>query len=201
VGATVIRKGENVIISDENFWAYTTEQDDLLNWDPSPSLTDKEDVLLDLSISDRLSSVEISAIQASGSPNLNVGWSFNVFKAPFNPKGCDRYALEIKKEGSTAIVMDRGDCTFLQKVRMAKLAGFDLVVVVDSSISLQPRFIPSLLSEKDMEVPFEELIPLVLVLGRQDSALIKRAEKIRISGTKKHERRMVVRGGLFPLKC
>jgi hypothetical protein len=206
VGGTIVREGENVIISDENFWTYTTEDDQLLQWDPPANQIDKDDVLLDLSISDRSSQVEISAIQASGMPNLNVGWSFKVYQSPYNPKGCSQYSLDQVKwdtlnTQSQAIVVNRGECTFLQKIRMAKEAGFELVIVVDSTISMEERFIPSLLTEKGMVVPVDELIPLVLVLGRRDAALIKRADKVRISGTKKFERRMVVRGRKSHYKC
>jgi hypothetical protein len=48
----------------------------------------------------------------------------------------------------------------------------------------------------DAMLPMDELIPLVLVSGRRDAGLIKRAEKVRIAGTKPRERRMVVRGGI-----
>jgi hypothetical protein len=57
------------------------------------------------------------------------------------------------------------------------------------------RFIPSLLTENETVVPVEELLPLVLVTGRRDASLMRRAEKVRIAGVKTRERRMVVRGG------
>jgi hypothetical protein len=38
-------------------------------------------------------------------------------------------------------------------------------------------------------------LPLVLVTGRRDVSLMKRADKVRIAGLKTRERRMVVRGG------
>ena len=200
VGGTVVRKGENVIISDENFWMYLTEDTALFQWDPpSPSHINNDDILLDIHVSERKGEVAICAIPASGIPNLDVGWSFKVYQSPFNPRGCDRFPLDagnnFNSEVSRAVVVDRGDCTFLHKVRTAKQAGFDLVIVVDASLTVGQRFIPSLLTEKDTTVPMDELIPLVLVTGRRDAALIKRAEKVRIAGIKKRERRMVVRGG------
>ena len=208
VGVTVVRNGENVIISDENFWMYTTEDTALFQWDP-PTLShfDNDDVLLDIHVSERKGEVEICAIPASGIPNLDVGWSFKVYQFPFNRRGCDTFPLDIGKnfnsEVSRAVVIDRGDCTFLHKVRTAKQAGFDLVIVVDAGLTAGQRFIPSLLTEKDTAVPMDELIPLVLVTGRRDAALIARAENVRIAGIKKRERRMVVRGGkhLLFLPC
>jgi hypothetical protein len=200
VGGTAVRKGENVIISDDNFWMYMTEDTALFQWDPpSPSQIDKDDVLLDIHVPERKGEVEICAIPASGIPDLDVGWSFKVHHSPYNARGCHRYShdaeMNFMDEISTAVVIDRGDCTFLQKVRMAKQAGYDLVIVVDSGLAAGQRFIPSLLTEKETVVPVDELVPLVLVTGRRDAALIKRAEKVRIAGTKKRERRMVVRGG------
>lgn len=195
-----MRKGENVIISDENFWVYMTEDTALFQWDPpKPSRIDNDDVLLDIHVSERKGEVEICAIPASGIPNLDVGWSFKVYQSPFNPRGCDTFPFEtgnnFDSDVSRAVVVDRGDCTFLHKVRMAKQAGFDLVIVVDAGLTVGQRFIPSLLTEKDATVPMDELIPLVLVTGRRDAALIRRTEKLRIAGIKKRERRMVVRGG------
>ena len=200
VGGIVVRKGENVIISDENFWMYMTEDTALFQWDPpTPSHIDKDDVLLDIHVSERKEDIEICGIPASGIPNLDVGWSFKVYQSPYNPRGCNAFRHDtgnnFDSEVSRAVVIDRGDCTFLDKVRSAKQAGFDLVIVVDGGLTAGQRFIPSLLTEKDTTVPMDELIPLVLVTGRRDAALIKRADKVRIAGTKKRERRMVVRGG------
>jgi hypothetical protein len=198
----VVRKGENVIISDDNFWMYMTEDTALFQWDPpSPSHLDRDDVLLDIHVSQRKGEVEICAIPASGIPDLDVGWSFKVFHFPHNPRGCDRYRNEnnmdyMEMDTSKAVVVDRGECTFLEKVRAAKNAGFDLVIVVDPGLTAGQRFIPSLLTEKETVVPVEDLLPLVLVTGRRDAGLMKRAEKVRIAGTKKRERRMVVRGGI-----
>ena len=177
-----------------------TEDTALFQWDPpTPSHINNDDVLLDIHVSERKGEVEICAIPASGIPNLDVGWSFKIYQSPFNPRGCDIFPLDtgnnFDSEVSRAVVVDRGDCTFLHKVRKAKQAGFDLVIVVDAGLTAGQRFIPSLLTEKDTSVPMDELIPLVLVTGRRDAALIKRAEKVRIAGIKKRERRMVVRGG------
>jgi len=199
-----VRKGENVIISDENFWTYMTEDTALFQWDPpTPSHIDKDDVLLEIHVSERKGDVEICAIPASGIPDLDVGWSFRVYRSVSNPRGCDTYPLDtgnsFDNEMSKAVVVDRGDCTFLHKVRMAKRAGFDLVIVVDAGLTAGQRFIPSLLTEKETTAPMNELIPLVLVTGRRDAALIKYTEKLRIAGMKKRERRMVVRGGKYSI--
>jgi hypothetical protein len=197
-----VRKEENVIISDPHFWQYITEDTALFQWDPpTPLDVDEDDVLLDLHVSERKGEVEICAIPASGIPDLDVGWSFMMYQSPYNPRGCesfhpDRKLYFVEDEMSRAIVVERGECTFLNKVRMAKQAGFDLVVVVDSGLNDGQRFIPSLMPEKESTVPIEELIPLVLVTGRRDVALVKRAERGRIAGRKKRERRMVVRGGM-----
>jgi hypothetical protein len=203
VGNIVVRKGENVIISDENFWMYKTEDIALFQWDPpTPSNIDKDDVLLSIHVSERKGDVEICAIPASGIPDLDVGWSFKVYQSPFNPRGCDAYppdaGIDSDSEVSKAVVVDRGECTFLHKVRTAKQVGFDLVIVVDSGLTAGQRFIPSLLTEKETSVPMDELLPLVLVTGKRDAGLIKRADKLRIAGMKKRERRMVVRGGMSP---
>ena len=197
----VVRKGETVVISDYNFWMYITEDTALFQWDPStPSHLDKDDVVLDIHVSERKGEVEICAIPASGIPDLDVGWSFMVYHFPHNRRGCDRYSLDnaihyMDIEKSKAVVVDRGECTFRHKVQTAKQAGFELVIVVDAGLTAGQRFIPSLLMEKETVVPVEDLIPLVLVTGRRDAGLIKRAEKVRIAGMKKRERRMVVRGG------
>lgn len=188
------------MISDDNFWMYMTEDTALFQWDPpTPSHIDKDDVLLDIHVSERKGDVEICAIPASGIPDLDVGWSFKVYQSPFNRRGCDPYPADIgnsfDSEVSKAVVVDRGDCTFLQKVRTAKHVGFDLVIVVDPGLTAGQRFIPSLMTEKETTVPMDELVPLVLVTGRRDVGLIKRAEKVRIAGMKKRARRMVVRGG------
>lgn len=195
----MVRKGENVIISDDNFWMYMTEDTALFQWDPpTPSSIDKDDILLDISVSEIKGEVELCAIPASGIPNLNVGWSFKVDQVPQNPLGCNPYpshdANFMEGDISRAVVVNRGECTFLTKVRMAKQAGYDFVVVVDQGLMAGQRFIPSLLTEKEVVVPVEELVPLVLVTGRRDASLIKRAEKVRIAGTKRRERRMIVRG-------
>jgi len=191
-----------VIISDENFWVYMTEDTALFQWDPpTPSQVDKDDILLDLTVTDRKGDVEICAIPASGIPDLDVGWSFKVFQSPENTKGCLPYFSEAKmgirdEEISRAVVVERGDCTFLHKVKMAKLAGFELVIVIDQGLVAGQRFIPSLLTEKETIVPVEELIPLVLVTGKRDVGLVRRTQKLRIAGKKRRERRMVVRGGM-----
>jgi hypothetical protein len=204
VGNTVVRKGENVIISDQNFWMYMTEDTALFQWDPpTPANIDKDDVLLDIQVSERQGEVEICSIPAAGIPNLDVGWSFQVYQSPFNPRGCDPYSLEffpgfLQDESSTAVVVDRGECTFLEKVRVARVAGFDLVIVVDSNLSAGQRFIPSLLTEKEGSVSVDELIPMVFVTGRQDVGYIRRAERVRIAGFKRRERRMIIRGGIHP---
>jgi len=201
----VVRKGENIIISDDNFWMYMTEDTALFQWDPpSPSHLDKDDVLLDIHVSERKREVEICAIPASGIPNLDVGWSFEVYHFSHNPRGCGTYLLSdefqyMEMDKSKAVVVDRGECTFLHKVQVAKQAGFDLVIVVDAGLTAGQRFIPSLLTEKETVVPVEDLVPLVLVTGKRDAGLIKRAEKVRIAGTKKRERRMVVRGGNYSI--
>src|SRR5271170_3488895 len=203
----VVRKGENVIISDDNFWMYMTEDTALFQWDPpSPSHLDKDDVLLDIHVSERKGEVEICAIPASGIPDLDVGWSLKVYHYPHNPRGCDHYSLSdefhyMDMDKSKAVVVDRGECTFLHKVQIAKQAGFELVIVVDAGLTAGQRFIPSLLTEKETVVPVEDLLPLVLVTGRRDAGLIKRAETVRIAGTKKRERRMVVRGGNYSIGC
>ena len=203
VGNMVVRKGENVIISDDNFWMYMTEDTALFQWDPpSPSHFDKDDVLLDIHVSERKGEVEICAIPASGIPDLDVGWSFKVYHFPHNPRGCGTYLLSddvqyMEMDKSKAVVVDRGECTFLHKVQVAKQAGFELVIVVDAGLTAGQRFIPSLLTEKETVVPVEDLVPLVLVTGKRDAGFIKRAEKVRIAGTKKRERRMVVRGGNY----
>jgi len=205
VGNMIVRRGENVIISDDNFWMYMTEDTALFQWDPpSSSPLDKDDVLLDIHVSERRGEVEICAIPASGIPDLDVGWSFTVLHFPHNPRGCDHYPLSddfhhMDMDKSKAVVVDRGECTFLHKVEIAKQAGFELVIVVDAGLTAGQRFIPSLLTEKETVVPVEDLLPLVLVTGRRDAGLIKRAERVRIAGTKKRERRMVVRGGKTPL--
>ena len=194
-----------MIISDENFWVYMTEDTALFQWDPpSPSQIDQDDVLLSLTVTDLKGDVEICAIPASGIPDLDVGWSFKVFQSPQNPKGCIPYVHQgttdfVDGEISKAVVVDRGDCTFLHKVKMAKLAGFELVVVVDQGLMAGQRFIPSLLTEKETVVPVDELVPLVLVTGRRDADLVKRTQKLRIAGTERRERRMVVRGGIDPV--
>src|SRR5271170_572689 len=93
VGNIVVRKGENVIISDENFWMYMTEDTALFQWDPpTPAHVDKDDVLLDIHVSERKGEVEICAIPASGIPDLDVGWSFKVQQSPQNPRGCNAYS-------------------------------------------------------------------------------------------------------------
>ena len=206
VGGLVTRKGEYVIISDQNFWMYMTEDTALFQWDPpTPSHEDALDIVFDVVVSQRKGEVEILGIPASGMPPLDVGWSLQVYQSLFNPRGCEIYhQVEFTASPghplSKAIVVDRGECTFLHKVRMAKQAGFDLVIVVDSGLTAGQRFIPSLLTEKDTMLPLSELIPLVLVTGRQDAAYIKRAEKVRIAGAKPRERRMVVRGGIITLE-
>jgi hypothetical protein len=200
VGALVVRKGEHVIISDDNFWMYMTEDTALFQWDPpTPSSIDKDDVLLDIDVSEIKGEVELCAIQASGIPDLDVGWSFKVFQSPENRLGCNPYPpLDttnfLDSQMSKVVVVDRGECTFLTKVRLAKQAGYDFVIVVDPGLMAGQRFIPSLLTEKEVVVPVDELVPLVLVTGRRDASLIKRAEKVRIAGTRRRERRMVVRG-------
>jgi hypothetical protein len=204
VGGMVVREGENVIISDESFWMYMTEDTALFQWDPpTPAHIDKDDILLDIHVAERRGEIEISSIPASGIPNLDVGWSFDVYQSPRNAQGCNEYILDYDKtsdfmedETSKAVVVDRGECTFLDKVTMARKAGFDLVIVVDSGLMSGPRFIPSLLTETENEVPADQLIPLVLVTGRRDASLIRRAEKVRIAGMRTRERRMVVRGGI-----
>lgn len=200
-----MRKGEYVIISDPHFWKYITEDTALFQWDPpTPLDIDEDDVLLDIQISERKGEVEVCGIPASGIPDLDVGWSFKMHHSPHNPRGCASFHLNHERyfaegEMSTAVVVDRGECTFLRKVRMAKQAGFDLVIVVDSDLNAGQRFIPSLMTERESTVPIEELVPMVLVTGRRDVALVKKAEKVRIAGRKKRERRMVVRGGTcFP---
>jgi hypothetical protein len=195
----VVKKGEHVIISDDNFWVYMTEDTALFQWDPpTPSSIDKDDIILNISVSEMNGEVELCAIPASGIPDLDVGWSFKTDQAPRNPLGCNPYPpLDgnfMEGDISKAVVVNRGECTFLTKVRMAKQAGYDFVIVVDQGLMAGQRFIPSLLTEKEVGVPVEELIPLVLVTGRRDASLIKRAEKVRIAGTKRRERRMVVRG-------
>lgn len=198
-----MRKGEFVIISDENFWMYMTEDTALFQWDPpTPSHIDNDDFLLDVIVSDRKGEVTVCAIPASGMPPLDVGWSLQVYQSPLNPRGCDVYrqiefSASSSRPTSKAIVVDRGECTFLHKVRTAKQAGFDLVIVVDPGLTAGQRFIPSLLTEQDTMLPRDDLVPLVLVTGRRDAGLIKRAQKVRIAGTKPRERRMVVRGGLI----
>jgi hypothetical protein len=195
----VVKKGEHVIISDDNFWMYMTEDTALFQWDPpTPSSIDKDDIILNISVSEMKGEVELCAIPASGIPDLDVGWSFKTDQAPQNPLGCNPYppldANFMEGDISKAVVVNRGECTFLTKVRMAKQAGYDFVIVVDQGLMAGQRFIPSLLTEKEVGVPVEELIPLVLVTGRRDASLIKRVEKVRIAGTKRRERRMVVRG-------
>jgi hypothetical protein len=201
VGDLSVGKEENVVISDDNFWMYMTEDTALFQWDPpTPSQVDKNDVVLDIRVPGREGEIEISSIPASGIPVLDVGWSFKVFKSPQNPQGCHEYVIDdMVMEGgiSNAVVVDRGECTFLHKVGMARQAGFDLVIVVDSGPMAGQRFIPSLSTEKETVVAIEELIPLVLVTGRRDVSLMKRAESFRIAGVKTRERRMVVRGGDF----
>jgi hypothetical protein len=181
-----------------------TEDTALFQWDPpTSSHIDKDDILLDIHVSEKKGEVEVCAIPASGIPDLDVGWGFEVYQSPHNPRGCDTYLINTENDFdnqlSRAVVIDRGECTFLHKVHMAKQAGFDLVIVVDSGLTAGQRFIPSLLTE-ETSVPMEELLPLVLVTGRRDAGLIKRAEKLRIAGTKKRERRMVVRGGKIFLR-
>lgn len=201
VGGTIVRKGENVIISDDNFWMYMTEDTALFQWDPpTPSHVDRDDVLLDIQVPERQGEIEISSIPASGIPELDVGWSFKIYHPPKNARGCNEYDFPetrdfLEADISKAVVIDRGECTFLHKVGMARRAGFQLVIVVDSGLTAGQRFIPSLLTENETVVPVEELLPLVLVTGRRDASLIRRAEKVRISGVKTRERRMVVRGG------
>jgi hypothetical protein len=201
VGNTVVRKGENVIISDENFWQYMTEDTALFQWDPpTPSSIDKDDVLLDIHVSERQGDVEICSIPAAGIPDLDVGWSFQVYQSPSsNAGGCKPFRPEtfpglVGGERSKAVVVDRGECTFLEKVREAKRAGFDLVIVVDAGLSAGQRFIPSLFTERESPLVGDELIPLVFVTGKGDAGYVRRAELVRIAGFKKRERRMVVRG-------
>jgi hypothetical protein len=202
VGGMVVREGENVIISDESFWMYMTEDTALFQWDPpTPAHIDKDDVLLDIHVAERRGEIEISSIPASGIPDLDVGWSFDVYQSSKNVQGCNEYVLDKtrdsnEEETSKAVVVDRGECTFLDKVTMARKAGFDLVIVVDSGLMSGQRFIPSLLTETENEVPADQLVPLVLVTGRRDASLIRRAEKVRIAGMRTRERRMVVRGGI-----
>ena len=202
VGGLVVKKGELVIISDENFWMYMTEDTALFQWDPpTPLDIDKADVLLDIQASERRGEVEICAIPASGIPDLDVGWSLKVYHTPLNPRGCspltppdDRSFLD-GGQVSKAVVVDRGECTFLHKAEMAKKAGYDMIIVVDPGLTAGQRFIPSLLTEKGSLAPSEDIVPLVLVTGKRDANLIQRAEKVRIAGTRARERRMVVRGG------
>jgi PA domain len=190
-----------VIISDENFWQYMTEDTALFQWDPpTPSNIDKDDVLLDIHVSERQGDVEICSIPAAGIPDLDVGWSFQVYQAPSsNVRGCKPFSPAafsglVGGERSKAVVVDRGECTFLEKVRTAKRAGFDLVIVVDAGLSVGQRFIPSLFTERESALVQDELIPLVFVTGRGDAGYVRRAEQVRIAGFKKRERRMVVRG-------
>jgi hypothetical protein len=203
VGGLVVKKGELVIISDENFWMYMTEDTALFQWDPpTPIDIDKADVLLDIQVSERKGEVEICAIPASGTPDLDIGWSLKVYQSPLNPHGCDSLTPPedtsfMDGQISKAVVVDRGECTFLHKSEMAKRAGYDLVIVVDPGLTAGQRFIPSLLTEKGSVASSEDIVPLVLVTGRRDGNLIQRAEKVRVAGTRARERRMVVRGGTF----
>lgn len=190
-----------MIISDENFWQYMTEDTALFQWDPpTPSNIDKDDVLLNIHVSERQGDVEICSIPAAGIPDLDIGWSFQVYQPPSsNARGCkpfrpDTFPGLLDGERSKAVVVDRGECTFLEKVRAAKRAGFDLVIVVDAGLSAGQRFIPSLLTERESALVRDELIPLVFVTGRGDAGYVRRAEQVRIAGFKKRERRMVVRG-------
>jgi hypothetical protein len=177
-----------------------TEDTALFQWDPpTPSNIDQDDVLLDIHVSERQGDVEICSIPASGIPDLDVGWSFQVYQSPSsNARGCKPFRPDafpsLAGERSKAVVVDRGECTFLDKVRAAKRAGFDLVIVVDAGLSAGQRFIPSLLTEREGSLVRDELIPLVFVTGRGDAGYVRRAEQVRIAGFKKRERRMVVRG-------
>jgi len=206
VGGLVVKKGELVIISDENFWMYMTEDTALFQWDPpTPLDVEQADVLLDIQVSERRGEVEICAIPASGIPDLDIGWSLKVYHTRLNPRGCNAFTLPddssfLGGQISKAVVVDRGECTFLQKAELAKQAGYDLVIVVDSSLTAGQRFIPSLLTDKGVLAPSENIVPLVLVTGRRDASLIQRAEKVRIAGTRARERRMVVRGGELRFK-
>ncbi len=196
----MVKKGELVIISDANFWMYMTEDTALFQWDPpTPLDIDKADVLLDIQVSERKGEVEICAIPGSGIPDLDVGWSLKVYHTPLNPRGCNAFIPPddnfLEGQVSKAVVVDRGECTFLQKAQMAKQAGYDFIIAVDSGLTAKQRFIPSLLTEKGTTASSEEIVPLVLVTGRRDANLIQRAEKVRIAGTRARERRMVVRGG------
>lgn len=178
-----------------------TEDTALFQWDPpTPLDIDKADVLLDIQVSERKGEVEICAIPATGIPDLDVGWSLKVYHTPLNARGCNAFSPPedtgfLDGQVSKAVVVDRGECTFLHKAEMAKQAGYDLVIVVDRGLTAGQRFIPSMLTEKGSLAPGEDIVPLVLVTGKRDTNLIQQAEKVRIAGTRARERRMVVRGG------
>ena len=197
----VVRKRENVFISDPDFWKYVTDDVALFQWDPpSQSPNDNDDILLDVTISDQTGQAEICAVPASVMPKLDVGRTFKVYHATQNKRGCDVYPSDAFDfthiDTSKAVVVERGDCTFLHKVQRAKKAGYDLVIVVDRTLTTTERFVPSLLTEEGTILPDDELIPLLLVIGSSESELLAHAEQARVAGTKKHERRMIVRGGI-----
>jgi PA domain len=200
VGNLGVSKAEDVVISDPNFWKYGTDDDStLLKWDPPEGyLLEDYDILLDISSSERKDEMEIAAVPASKMRKLNVGWTFKVYRLTENPNGCNPHRLpEINYadfDFSKAVIIERGQCTFLDKARNAKAAGYDFVIVVDRELVGQ-RITPLLVTDNDETVPENEVLPLVLVAGERDADLLSRAERVRIAGTRKVQRRMVVRGG------
>ena len=112
--------------------------------------------------------------------NMNFGQEiFMVQNVVSNLYGCNETIIpKAMEEGRSCLVIKRGKCSFFEKASNAKMAGYDVVLVLDDQNKDKVR--PSLDDSAAMESVSETLAKVILVQGEQEIQAIKKGSQVEI---------------------
>ena len=200
-GGIAVGKGEKVIIRDRDFSLYRIEDGDgdaVLRWE-STTASSSDGVVLE--IGRGRGRKRVDAFPAIDVRQLPVGQSFRLFTDRDNLDGCQVYPTNSMGVGSDgklkAVVVDRGGCFFLTKVQMAQAAGYDMVIVVNTENDTEELIAPMLRSEEQEMAGWEEdTVPLLLIIWKEDVAVIKDAREVTLATKEPTQLRLIINGGL-----
>jgi mannosidase alpha-like ER degradation enhancer 1 len=105
----------------------------------------------------------------SGEPSLRFGKgspAIRVTRDPYNPTGCEPYLHDMKLR-DTVFVVDRGDCTFIDKLWNAKEAGAVGVLAINNQ---SDELINATADENDPQGDVADVV--LLALGRSDGRTV-----------------------------
>ena len=167
-----------------------------ISWDPKLEVSDDpfNDESAWLQFEDHHTHIESFIPLNSHTVEKGSQYQVNVFSDSSDPFGCHAIThSQPSNSAASALLVNRGECTFLDKAKTALKAGYDLVIVLDENHSepIRPIIDPSALFHT-------ELANVLLVPSKQPLQLARQRSNMTmtISRVERRKRRLRFQGVL-----